>query len=100
MTIIHESVNQANLERIRNILVKDYRSGAYPQQYANYDVKFKDFPSYIRVESVDHGKKAAVGFICKKTGNLVKAASFSKPAKDLVRGNIATVKKLAWTGLV
>lgn len=64
----------------------------YPE--AMFDVTFDRGRKFIKVVKTSYGQKSVHGFICIvahdqwKVGDILKAASWSQPAKNFARGNV------------
>ena len=74
---------------------------------AKYDVTFERGRKFIKVVQSSYGSRAVHGFICIQPhdqwlfGDILKAASWSAPAKNFTRGNVLDTNSYShhkWTG--
>jgi hypothetical protein len=77
----------------------------YPE--AKFDVTFDRGRKFIKVVTQSYGSKSVHSFICIESdgkfqfGDILKAATWSQPAKNFARGNVLDPKSYAhhsWTG--
>lgn len=93
-------ITEKLLKKLADKLKSDFNRSAYTQQKDSFEITFDEGRKYIRVVSNHHGSRSASGFICKETGDLLKAASWGTPAKNFARGNIFTLPaRISWTGI-
>lgn len=77
-----------------------------PAEHFIKKITIEEGSKYIRLvcsEGPQNGAACAWGFICKTTGNVLKAASWKTPAKNFARGNIFDAHnglgRFCWTGV-
>lgn len=68
---------------------------------SNYEISFEFGKKFIRVVKTIHTQRSAHSFIDISNGDVYKAASWTTPAKNFVRGNISelTDRITNWTSV-
>ncbi len=80
-----QSIEQAFLVFVS--LLQAMQDREYADHPSNPEITFTSGKKYWRVVKVDAGSRYAFCFVEKATGNILKTASWSKPARG-IRGNI------------
>ncbi len=67
-----------------------------------YNFVFSEGSRYVAIYTEMRGRRQSIfGFVCKETGNVLKAASYKAPARNFARGHITILPKtMYWTGVL